>query len=112
MVNHSQKIRKSLTGGQRTHHIDVNVRKPPGKHRVSWNCRLNVSRNFTLLTSETRPCPQAQTTRKARPNKLRKDQPPGGPDTKMGNIMKQVEELLPELERNQRAKRSGRGVTE
>ena len=81
----------------------MNVRKPSGRHRDDWNCGVNMGKQFTPLTSETGSHPQAHVTRKARPNKLRRDQSLGGPDTRMRNIMKQVEKLTLELERNQRA---------
>ena len=71
-VDHGQKIRKSLTGGQRTHDIDVNMRESSGRHRNGGYCRKNVSGNFTSLTPKSGSCPQAHIMRKARSNKFRR----------------------------------------
>ena len=86
-IDHSQEVRETLTRGQRTQDIDMNVRKPPGRTRDGRNRRMDVGGDFTPLTSKTRLLPQANVTREARPNKLCRDQSPRGMDTRVKDIM-------------------------
>ena len=54
---------------------------------------MNVGGDFTLLTPEARFSPQAHVTRKARPDKLCRDQSPRGSHTRVRDIVEQVEKL-------------------
>ena len=74
-----------------------NMRKSPGGNRNSWNERMNMGGDFTLLTLEARFSSQAQVMRKARPDKLCRDQSPRGTHTWVRDIMEQVEKLSQEL---------------
>ena len=58
---------------------------------------MNMGGDFILLTLEARFSQQAYVTRKARPDKLCRDQSPRGTHTRVRDIMKQVEKLSPEL---------------
>ena len=84
LINLSQEVRETLTRGQRTQDIDMNVRKPPGWNRDGGNRRMDMGGDFTPLTSEARLRLQA---------KLCRDQSPRGTDTRVRDIVEQVEKL-------------------
>ena len=64
------------------------------------------------MAPEAKSGPNPYVMGEARPNKPQRDQPPRGTDARVRSLMKQVKELTLELERNQRAERSRRGVTQ
>ena len=61
---------------------------------------MNVGRDFTPLTPDARVSPQAHVTKKARPDKLCRDQSQRGSHTRMRDIVEQVEKLSTELQGN------------
>ena len=65
-----------------------------------------------MLAPEAKSGPNPYVMGEARPNKPQRDQPPRGTDARVRSLMKQVKELTLELERNQRAERSNRAVTQ
>ena len=78
----------------------MDVRKSPGGNRNSWYWRMNGGGEFTPLTPEARFSPKAHVTRKARPDKLCRDQSPRGSHTRVRDIVEQVKKLSPELQGN------------
>ena len=58
---------------------------------------MKMDGDFTLLTLEARFRPQAHVMRKARPDKLCRDQSQRGTHTRVRDITKQVEKLSLEL---------------
>ena len=55
---------------------------------------MNVGGDFTPLTPEARFSPQAHVTRKARPDKLCRDQSPRGLHTRVRDIVEQVRKAV------------------
>ena len=75
----------------------MSVRKSLGGNRNSWNGRMNMGGDSTPLTLEARVNPQAHVKRKARPDKLCRDQSLSGKHTRVRDIMEQVDKQSPEL---------------
>ena len=65
----------------------MDVRKSPGGNRNSWYLRMNGDGEFTPLTPEASFSLKAHVTRKARPEKLCRDQFLRGTHTRVRDIM-------------------------
>ena len=76
------------------HQIQMDVRKSSTRDWNPQDWRLHVRLDLTLLTSETRSCPEANILGKARQQKPRGQEPPRSMCTRMRETMEIKEQLM------------------